>query len=211
MPKMARSASRKLLDKLPSTEEMAAAMSSLKQMDDTAAALIGSAYLDHALELLLKAHFQRPSAPFFAPTEAHQRLLSQLFDGAQNGILGTFSSKIRIAYALGLIPDEAYADLLLISGIRNNFAHSLHRDVSFANPHVVADCGKLKYLDYRARFSGGSPPAEQPAPRLRFMQTVQAIYAEFKRTYDARDAFIAAFNQAALEWDKRAQSVPSGS
>ena len=67
----------------------------------------------------------------------------RMFSGAQNGVLATVSAKVRIAFALGLLSDETYADLLLINDIRNTFAHSLHKGVNFDNEYVVADCGQL--------------------------------------------------------------------
>jgi len=54
---MARSATRKLLDELPSDDEMATTLADLRHMDDAMIALMGAAYLDRALEILLKAHF----------------------------------------------------------------------------------------------------------------------------------------------------------
>lgn len=106
---MPRSASRKLLDQMPSSDEMLEILSSLKLMDDAAAILMGAAYLDHGLELLLKSKFC-----YLTPAEDRR-----LFDGAQNGILGTFSAKIRVAYAMGILIGPVYDDLLIINDIRN--------------------------------------------------------------------------------------------
>jgi hypothetical protein len=54
-------------------------------MDDAGIALMGAAYLDHALELLLKSQFR-----YLSPDDERW-----LFDGTQNGILGTFQQKYR--------------------------------------------------------------------------------------------------------------------
>ena len=61
------------------------------------------------LELLLKSKFC-----YLTPAEDRR-----LFDGAQNGILGTFSAKIRVAYAMGILIGPVYDDLLIINDIRN--------------------------------------------------------------------------------------------
>ena len=38
--------------------------------------------------------------------------------------LGTFSTKISIAFFIGLIPEDIYNDLNIIRKIRNEFAHN---------------------------------------------------------------------------------------
>ena len=68
-----------------------------------------------------------------------------MFDGASNGILGLFSSKIRVAYAMRMIDAKMYNDLLLINDIRNVFAHSLH-NVTFEHKLVSEDCRKFSGL-----------------------------------------------------------------
>jgi hypothetical protein len=64
--------------------------------------------------------------------------LAQLFDAEQGGCLSTFAAKIRIGYALSMFGSTSKTDLLLISRIRNVFAHSLH-DVNFENEHIEQD------------------------------------------------------------------------
>lgn len=55
--------------------------------------------------------------------------LSPIFSGKQlwnyNGPLGTFSSKIEVARAFGIITDLHYSHLIVIKKIRNHCAHSL--------------------------------------------------------------------------------------
>jgi hypothetical protein len=193
---VARSASRQLLDQIPSPDAMVEIISDLRSMDDDAAlALMSAAYLDHALELLLKTRFRRLTA------DEHRRM----FDGAQNAILGAFSAKIRLAHALGLLLAEEYADLLLINDIRNAFAHSLHRDVDFANPHIAADCAKLGYTKLFPR-----PPDDLPIsakPRDLFLDTVRRIFLQFKKTSDEKSAFDTAIDRL---YSQLAQGSDSG-
>jgi hypothetical protein len=50
---------------------------------------MGAAYLEHVLEVYLRTVFK--------PLSKNDD--TRMFDGAAGGILGTFSNKIRIAYA----------------------------------------------------------------------------------------------------------------
>lgn len=52
-------------------------------------------------------------------------------------VLGSFSAKIDLAYALALIPEEVFLDLNLIRKVRNDFAHSLDHGLGFATPSVA--------------------------------------------------------------------------
>jgi DNA-binding MltR family transcriptional regulator len=169
---MARSSARKLLDELPSAEEMTAVVANLKLMDDAAVALVGTAYLDHALEIILKSQFRRLTA-------SEEK---RLFDGSQNAILGALSAKIRIAYAMFVINVEIYGDLLLINDIRNAFAHSLRKDVFFTNPLIISDCKKLKSLYVSGRTTW--LPGEHPEPIHLFIETVQYLYELLKNIAD---------------------------
>ena len=46
--------------------------------------------------------------------------VDQLFTGMNP--LSTFSARIRIAYALGLVTEDEYHDLKIIKDVRNRFA-----------------------------------------------------------------------------------------
>lgn len=58
-------------------------------------------------------------------------------------MLGTFSSKIIIAYAMKIIGPITHSDLNLIKELRNQFAHS-RRPFDFRTPQVEAVCNNLK-------------------------------------------------------------------
>ena len=51
-----------------------------------------------------------------------KKQIQELLD--YNGPLGTFSSKIKFSYALGLISKTSFQDLEIIRNIRNDFGHS---------------------------------------------------------------------------------------
>jgi DNA-binding MltR family transcriptional regulator len=128
------SASKKFFKQLPSDNEMRDVLFGLLKANDHTVALTGMAYLDHALKALLRVNFR----------DLTDKEDNRLFDGAANGILGTISAKIRIAYAMKLIDPIIYDDLLLLNDIRNTFAHTLHQ-VDFDNQHIKEDCTKLKH------------------------------------------------------------------
>lgn len=57
---------------------------------------------------------------------------------SNNGPLGTFSARIRVACALAWISDDVQSDLNLIRSIRNEFAHNFDHALSFAD-QAIAD------------------------------------------------------------------------
>jgi DNA-binding MltR family transcriptional regulator len=60
--------------------------------------------------------------------------------GAKSGDdrpLGTFSSRIKIAYALGIIGGKSRHDLDIVGNIRNAFAHGM-RDLAFDTKEIAA-------------------------------------------------------------------------
>jgi DNA-binding MltR family transcriptional regulator len=111
--------------------------------------------LEELLEQILRLSF-RPdkqiTAEFFRPT----------------GPLGNFGAKTRMAYMMNLMDENTYRDLLIISKIRNRFAHHIELK-SFDDPTVrewirPMDCYKQLRLialtevpednpDYRIKFS----------------------------------------------------------
>ena len=84
---------------------------SLRDLDERGLVLSLAAFSEEALGDLLKA--------FLIPTEATK----QLVDGF-NAPLGTFSSRIKAAYSIGLITKEQFFDLERLRKIRNEFAHT---------------------------------------------------------------------------------------
>jgi hypothetical protein len=63
-----------------------------------------------------------------------------------SGALGTFSSKIGLAYLMGMITEEAFRDLENMKDIRNKFAH--HLDVgSFTVQAIANRCLNFKMVD----------------------------------------------------------------
>jgi len=169
---------------------MATALVGLERMDDAAAIVMGAAYLDHALELLLETNFKVP------PTgEDRQRM----FDGAQNAILGTFSAKVRMARALDLLSEKVYHDLRTISDIRNAVAHSLHRNVGFLHLAIVEDLSRLS--------AAKDNPIRHPAHI--FAETVRSVFASFMEQHDTKKRFMFAVRAVHDQIERREESRPT--
>ncbi len=84
----------------------------LASESDRGAALIGSSLLEDDLEQLLRSAMSPVADP---------KRVDSLFSGFAP--LATFSAKISICYALGLIDENLFHDLEIIRKIRNRFAH----------------------------------------------------------------------------------------
>jgi DNA-binding MltR family transcriptional regulator len=141
-------------DLLPYFHEVADFRFSLDQETDRGCALMAAAFLDAELEKLLGRHF-------VADDTVRKELLSQ------NGPLGAFSSRIDLAYALGLIGKQARRDLHLIRKIRNDFAH-VAKSLQFSDQPIAQRCEEF----YHDEMVGVGA-----SPRARFTRTVLAVLA----------------------------------
>jgi hypothetical protein len=107
-----------------------AAIAELEGENERAAAVVGAAWLDELLAELI--------ATSFIDHEVSRHLL----DPEKHGPLSHYATRVRVAFALGLVSQEQMADLVLIGRIRNLFAHKVHRR-SFENSTVSKYCHKL--------------------------------------------------------------------
>ena len=103
-------------------------LNELQGESDRACAVLAGAYLDVLLEELLAASF--------VETFNAKELLEQ------SAPLGSFSSRIHAAHAMGLISATSSRDLHLVRRIRNEFAHHIH-GIDFASPSVRSRCGEF--------------------------------------------------------------------
>lgn len=126
----------------------------LERESDRGCALVASAYLEGELTALLTSFFVALS------NASHK----QLFDF--NGPLGTFSGKIRIAHASGLIADPVRSALELVRKIRNDFAHR-QAPLDFNDPNVS------KRVDALLPENGVRAATHREA----FIAKVQAVFA----------------------------------
>lgn len=103
----------------------------LNQETDRGCALMAAAYLEVSLEKLIKKYLVQDS-----------KLHKAIFSSKGNGILSSFSSKIDIAFLLGLITSEVKRDLDLLRRIRNDFAHS-PAQLTFESQSIKNRCEQL--------------------------------------------------------------------
>lgn len=106
----------------------------LRAETDRGVALVCAAYLDEELRALLEKTFV--NVP---------NIIGKLFEGT--GPLATFSSRIDLAFAIGLLSGESHRALHLIRKIRNDFAHE-HRERSFLDQDISARCRELIPLNF---------------------------------------------------------------
>jgi DNA-binding MltR family transcriptional regulator len=98
--------------------------------NDRAIAIIGAAFLDTLLEHILRA--------FLVDDEKEVETLLR-YDQP----LGTYSSRARMTYCLGLINEIIHKDLLYVGKIRNRFAHDL--SASFMDHTIKSWCQELQW------------------------------------------------------------------
>lgn len=107
----------------------------LRDHDDRGLILSLAAFAEEALGRLIEA--------FMLPVQASKDLLAGF-----NAPLGTFSSRIKTSYALGLINEEQFKDLEYLRKIRNEFAHAWeHVSLSQEKLASMARNMSFSYLD----------------------------------------------------------------
>lgn len=128
-------------------------LSSLAPETDRGCALMAAAFLDHSLLELLKKNLVK-----------NKRLIDKLT--GPNQPLGSFSTRIDFAYALGLIEKSVHRDLNLIRKIRNDFAH-VPEPIGFEEGSIQSRCRELALHTY-------GPKAK---PRRIFTRVVSGLVA----------------------------------
>jgi len=106
----------------------------LKDMKDEShrgTALIAAEYLNEILEEFLRAYFVDDADS-----------VKSLF--ADHCLLESLCSKTRIAYSIGLLPENVFKDLNCIRRIRNKFAHS-YTALTFDSPKIGNWCLELTW------------------------------------------------------------------
>ena len=113
----------------------------LARESDRGVILVGIAFLDEALEALIRAKFQDKARKIKAMTK-------DLFGAI--GPLRSFWAKTRLAYALDLIAACEYRDLELLRAIRNRFAHRIEA-VGFDDAEVIRLAEQLVSVELWAK------------------------------------------------------------
>ncbi|KYC15870.1 MltR family transcriptional regulator [Pseudomonas sp. ABFPK] len=108
----------------------------LKDLDERALVLTLAAFAEDSLGDLLTA--------FMIPSAASRSLVTGF-----NAPLGNFSSRIKAAYAFGLINKGQFDDLQHLREVRNKFSHTW-KPISFTDPSIE---GHIKAIRYSRRTS----------------------------------------------------------
>lgn len=112
-------------------EELNQLTGSLKGLDERGLVLSLAAFAEDSLSILLKSYMFDNAAT------------KKLIDG-YDAPLGTLSSRIRAAYALGLITKGQYNDLEHLRIVRNMFSHTWQK-ISFLDLKVSKHINALNY------------------------------------------------------------------
>jgi hypothetical protein len=141
-------------------DQIGAFLKEFQRETDRAAAVLAVAYLDSRLETLLRTKFV--AGPKFV-----EDLLTR------QGGLSSFSARISIAYAVGLISMRSAKDLHLVRQIRNDFAHQLH-GLSFKTHGIASRVAKFNILQALRDKRGEAIPLPND-PRKRFNLSVALL------------------------------------
>jgi DNA-binding MltR family transcriptional regulator len=141
----------RLLRHLQLSVDLLSFATTLKSESDRACALMAAAWLDDQLGLLLQENFLED-----------KKATELLFDAT--GPLSTFSGRIALARALGLIPKAVLNDLLTLKRIRNDFAHTA-APIDFSIEPIASRCHNLQ-CQIRDKHE---------APRLKFVNCMMGI------------------------------------
>jgi hypothetical protein len=122
---------------LPGTADLTAAKDEYFKTDnDKVAILLHASVLDANLGVCIALHIADAN-PLISYDEV-QKIIH-----GEHAALGTFSSKIHLAYLVGIVDAAARNDLDCIRRIRNAFAHSA-LPLTFQTKQVVDECKKLQ-------------------------------------------------------------------
>lgn len=129
------------------------------KQDDRAMILSLATFLEDSLGRLLLAYFRTCTAT------------KELIEGF-NAPLGTFGSRIKAAYAVGLIAEDQYKDMEILRKVRNHFAHDWE-GVTLARNDIKALIGQLSgYTVNHKPIEGGA--------REKLLQTLSTCCIELQ-------------------------------
>jgi hypothetical protein len=114
-------------------EETRALRAAIPKADPIAAAILGTALVEHELDVLLRRRIPRND------NDTWEELVGE------NGPLGTFSAKIKMGYAFRLYDETTKHNLNILRTIRNGFAHA-RQIVNFNHVLVASELKKVKVL-----------------------------------------------------------------
>ena len=101
---------------------------------DRYSALVGAALLEYALKAAISKHL----AP--GKSKGAARLI---FDDYDRSPLASFSARIKMAYALGIVDKTTMDNLIILKNVRNDFAHSVE-EFGLASAECAIKLNQLK-------------------------------------------------------------------
>jgi hypothetical protein len=116
---------------MASADELEELVSWIDKADARASALVLAAWLDGLLERAIRMNF----------VDMGEEKFNALFRD-DSAPLQSFSSKIKMAHALGIFDDNLKRQVDILRKIRNFFAHAI-KTVDFEAPIVAQECLKL--------------------------------------------------------------------
>ena len=119
----------------------------LEKESDRGAVLVAAAFLDDSLSNLLRSVMVDD-----------KNLIDSLL--RPDGPLGTFSARIKVCQAFGLLESDVYHDLQLIRRLRNEFAHR-HQSASLEDPSA-----RDRISNFQSQRRLPPPPREEPISAL---------------------------------------------
>jgi DNA-binding MltR family transcriptional regulator len=142
---------------------------------DRAAVIVAASILDELLRSFLVAKL----VPVSSSSD-------DLFDGS-NAPLGTFSSRIEMAFRVGLVSVKFARDLHLVRKIRNDFAHTIH-GASFEDTRVK---NRVSELDNSNGIYIRNPKtaAKETTTRAHFLQAVGWMIYHLERSTTTTKSF----------------------
>lgn len=151
----------------------------LRKETDRGCAMIVASHLDYLLGEVLRSYMIRDAD--------HQSEIEQFFK--DNGFLGSFGTRIRLARYLNIISSELRKDLDIIRRIRNDFAHHLKFE-DFNTASIKDRCLNLRH-DFLE---------DSQNPRERFINTANnlIVIIDFLRT-NSLGVFISGGNPRSVE------------
>ena len=146
-----------------------------REETDRACAVLGAALLDDCLERLFRRSLR-----------AHADELLEA-----NGVLATFSARIKLSRSLNWINDDVEHDLNVIRRIRNEFAHSFDHALSFSDGPTANRCQSLRTA--RALLDGHELAASRPQKHLspEIIKAMASVFDPVRSRFEITVEFIA--------------------
>ncbi|QND70007.1 MltR family transcriptional regulator [Tardiphaga robiniae] len=112
--------------------EFADVQGEVGRQTDRGAAIISSSFVEEHLRYAIDRSF----------VDLSERTSSRLFEGT--GPLSTFHSRILLGFALGMYDQQTREEMIIISRIRNFFAHTI-KAIDFNDATIAQLCAELGF------------------------------------------------------------------